>query len=88
MQQAKIAPANLTDFYVRCQNLTCLVCLSPATATDANARVEHPSLLPLMEQVPRLINMSDTDRLQVFDDQWRRLPLMALSEDTKEMDVD
>ncbi len=107
VQQAKIAPANLTDFYVRCQNflqvacgeikkrfdfddalLTCLVCLSPATATDANARVEHPSLLPLMEQVPRLINMSDTDRLQVIDDQWRRLPLMALSEDRKEMDID
>ncbi|ROI15250.1 hypothetical protein DPX16_1403 [Anabarilius grahami] len=68
--------------------LTQIVCLSPATATDAKARAEHPSLLPLMQQVPRLIDMADADRLQAIDDQWRRLPLVALSEDTKAMDVD
>ncbi|ROK84992.1 hypothetical protein DPX16_0682 [Anabarilius grahami] len=68
--------------------LTQITCLSPATATDAKARAEHPSLLPLMQQVPRLIDMADADRLQAIDDQWRRLPLLALSEDTKAMDVD
>ncbi|KAL1276188.1 hypothetical protein QQF64_035811 [Cirrhinus molitorella] len=63
--------------------LTQIACLSPAIATDAKARTEYPSLLPLTQQVPRLIDKTDADRLQIIDDQWRRL-----SEDTKAMDVD
>lgn len=85
--QTKIPAATLTDFHVH-SLLTQIVCLSPASATDAKIRAEHPSLLPLMQQVPRLIDMTDADRLQPIDDQWRRLPLIALSEDTKAMDVD
>ncbi|CAM4587089.1 unnamed protein product [Leuciscus chuanchicus] len=68
--------------------LTQIVCLSPAAATDAKIRAKHPSLLPLMQQVPRLIDMTDADRLQAIDDQWRRLPLVALSKNTKAMHVD
>ncbi|KAL1246583.1 hypothetical protein QQF64_034546 [Cirrhinus molitorella] len=68
--------------------LTQIACLPPATATDAKARTEFPSFLPLTQQVPRLIDKTDADCLQIIGDQWRRLPLVALSEDTKAMDVD
>jgi hypothetical protein len=65
-----------------------IACLSPATATDARARAEYPSLFPLMRLLPRLIDSTDADRLQAIDDQWRRLPLVSLNEDTKTMTVD
>lgn len=60
-------------------HLVHIACLSPATATDARARAEYPSLFP------RLIDSTDADRLQA---KWRRLPLVTLNEDTKTMTVD
>lgn len=68
--------------------MTQIKCLSPATATSGMARAEHPSLLPLMEQLPQLVDMQDSDRLQKTDDQWRRLSLATLDENTKSMYVD
>lgn len=46
------------------------------------------SLFPLMRVLPRLIDSTDADRLQAVDDQWRRLPLVTLNEDTETMTVD
>ncbi|MEQ2174920.1 hypothetical protein GOODEAATRI_012609 [Goodea atripinnis] len=65
-----------------------IACLSPATATDARARAEYPSLFPLMRVLPHLIDSTDADHLQAIDDQWRRLPLVTLNEDTKTMTMD
>ncbi|MEQ2255967.1 hypothetical protein ILYODFUR_019273 [Ilyodon furcidens] len=64
-----------------------IACLSPATATDARARAEYPSLFPLMRVLPCLIDSTDADHLKAIDDQWRRLPLVTLNEDTKTMTV-
>ncbi|KAL7376854.1 hypothetical protein ABVT39_017022 [Epinephelus coioides] len=68
--------------------LTHIACLSPAAATDARARAEYPPLLPLVRVLPRLIDLTDADRLQAINDQWRRLPPVTLDEDTKTMTVD
>lgn len=65
-----------------------IVCLSSATVTNARAQEERPCLLPLMPQVPRIIDMTDIDGLHAIDYLWRPLPLMTLGEDTKTMDVD
>lgn len=46
------------------------------------------SLFPHMRVLPRLIDSTDADRLQAVDDQWRRLPLVTLNEDTETMTVD
>lgn len=54
-----------------------IACLSPATATDARAQAEYPSLFPLMRVLPRLIDSTDADRLQA---KWRRLPLVTLKQ--------
>lgn len=104
VQQSKFTPATLTDFYMCCQKCLCLkfkkrfdfddgllvhiACLSPATTTDARARAEYPSLFPHMRVLPCLIDSTDADRLQAVDDQWRRLPLVTLNEDTETMTVD
>ena len=60
----------------------------PPTVTDARAPAEHPSLFPHMKLLLRLIDSTDADRLQAIDDQWRRLPLVSVNEDTKTMTVD
>ncbi len=36
-------------------------------------------MLLLIQQMPQLIDMTDADRLQATDDQWRRLPFVALT---------
>ncbi|KAJ8381342.1 hypothetical protein SKAU_G00021200 [Synaphobranchus kaupii] len=68
--------------------LTQIECLSPAIAIDAHSRALYPSLFPLMQTVPRILDMNDTDRVQAIDDEWRKMPLMNLPASSKEMDVD
>lgn len=67
--------------------LTQIECISPAIAIDAS-RALYPSLFPLMQTVPRILDMKDTDHVQAIDDEWRKIPLMNLPASFKEMDVD
>lgn len=67
---------------------TQIECLSPAIAIDAHSRALYPTLFPLMQTVPRILDMKDTDHVQAIDDEWRKMPLMNLPASFKEMDVD
>uniref|UniRef100_H3AA77 HAT C-terminal dimerisation domain-containing protein n=1 Tax=Latimeria chalumnae TaxID=7897 RepID=H3AA77_LATCH len=67
--------------------LTHIECLTPSIATDQRSRSLYPSLLPLLQKVPRIVDPENTDLLQLIDDQWRQVPLMKLPENFKEMDV-
>lgn len=67
---------------------TQIECLSPAIAIDAHSRALYPSLFPLMQTVPRILDMKDTDHVQAINDEWRKMPLMNLPASFKEMDVD
>lgn len=63
-------------------------CLSSASATSARPCTEHISLLPLMEQLHRLIDMQDSDCPQEIDEGVRCLPLVTFGENKKTMDVE
>uniref|UniRef100_H3BFK0 DUF4371 domain-containing protein n=1 Tax=Latimeria chalumnae TaxID=7897 RepID=H3BFK0_LATCH len=68
--------------------LTHIECLTPSIATDQRSWSLYPSLLPLLQKVPRIVDPENTDLIQLIDDQWRQVPLMKLPENFKEMDVD
>uniref|UniRef100_A0A1A8QLI1 HAT C-terminal dimerisation domain-containing protein n=1 Tax=Nothobranchius rachovii TaxID=451742 RepID=A0A1A8QLI1_9TELE len=107
LQNTRINPAIVTDFFKRCQRflqvgcseikkrfdfddplLCALDCFSPAVAMDPQARTIYPSLFPMLCTVPRLLDIEDTDRIQLIDDQWRQLAITDLSDSYKTMDVD
>lgn len=46
----------------------------PASALSHNFRSRFPTLMPLIELVPRIIAPPDNAKKQVIDDQWRNLP--------------
>uniref|UniRef100_A0A1A7ZH35 HAT C-terminal dimerisation domain-containing protein n=1 Tax=Nothobranchius furzeri TaxID=105023 RepID=A0A1A7ZH35_NOTFU len=55
---------------------------------DPQARTIYPSLFPMLCTVPRLLDIKDTDHIQLIDDQWRQLVITDLSDSYKSMDVD
>ena len=62
-----------------------MACLSPA---EAMAHTREPSLLPLIETVPRICNPDNLDNVQQLDDQWRLLDIREFADGMKEEDVD
>ncbi|XP_047104588.1 uncharacterized protein LOC124740672 [Schistocerca piceifrons] len=56
--------------------LSKLVALKLTNALSQSFQDTTPSLMPLMELLPRIIPPSDLDLAQTTDDQWRRLPLV------------
>jgi hypothetical protein len=55
--------------------LSLLSCLSPKITLSSIKRQTWPSLLPLMNKVPRIIDKTNINLMQTIDDQWRTLPL-------------
>lgn len=55
--------------------LSLLSCLSPKIALSSIQRQTWPSLLVLINKVPRIIDKFNINLMQTIDDQWRTLPL-------------
>lgn len=55
--------------------LSKLQALGPVSALSNDFREHVPTLMPLMEVVPRIIASFDDTKKQQIDDQWRRLPI-------------
>ncbi|KAK3931743.1 Zinc finger protein 862, partial [Frankliniella fusca] len=62
-----------------------MACLSPA---EAMSRTKEPTLLHLIETVPRICDPNDLDRVQQLDDQWQLLDKREFTDGMKEMEVD
>lgn len=58
--------------------LSKLYYLKPSNAISSDFREKVPSLLPLMNLLPRITNM-DEKLIQSIDDEWRNLPLYISS---------
>ncbi|GBP92890.1 hypothetical protein EVAR_49049_1 [Eumeta japonica] len=54
--------------------LSKLQVFEPASALSHNFRSHFPTLMPLMEVVPRIIAPADYAKKQIIDNQWRTLP--------------
>lgn len=54
--------------------LSKLQVFEPASALSHNFRSHFPTLMPLMEVVPRIIAPADYTKKQIIDNQWRTLP--------------
>ncbi|CAG4952589.1 unnamed protein product [Parnassius apollo] len=54
--------------------LSKLQVFEPASALSYNFRSNFPTLMPLMEVVPRIIATADHAKKQIIDNQWRSLP--------------
>lgn len=54
--------------------LSQLQVFEPASALSYRFRERFPTLMPLIELVPRIIAPNDNAKKQIIDDQWRRLP--------------
>lgn len=52
--------------------------LTPSKAVQRSTRISHPSLFPLMKELPRIV---DPDMFQIIDDEWRQLPYYQLPEE-------
>lgn len=55
-----------------------LCSLKPKNAMSLAFRETKPSLINLIKLVPCIINVNDT-RIQLIDDEWRKLPISKLS---------
>ncbi len=54
--------------------LTQMECLSPTVAMDAHARALYLSPFPLMQRMPQILDINDTDLVQAIADEWRKCP--------------
>lgn len=69
-------------------SLTQIECVSPAIEIDVYSQAAYLSLFPLMQTVPWILDMNDTDHVQGIDNEWRKMPLMNLPTSSKVLDVD
>lgn len=57
--------------------LSQLAMLRPQNAISHSFRKTSPTLLPLIKLMPRIV--SDTQKMQAIDDEWRSLPILVSS---------
>ncbi|KAE8745949.1 hypothetical protein FOCC_FOCC007310 [Frankliniella occidentalis] len=64
-----------------------MACLNPKEVLSSSS-TRLPSLLPLIETVPRICDPNDLDRVQVLDDQWRLLDKREFVEGMEDWEAD
>lgn len=52
--------------------------LNPKRALSNTTREAYPSIIPLISVLPRVMPEKQVEKLQVLDDEWRRLPLVNI----------
>eukprot|EP00102_Acyrthosiphon_pisum_P027933 XP_016665143.1 PREDICTED: uncharacterized protein LOC107885896 [Acyrthosiphon pisum] len=62
-------------------------CLSPKVTLSTIKRQTWPSLLTIMNKVPRIVDKNNTNLMQAIDDQWRTLPLNIPQNVNQDMDT-
>ncbi|XP_012536395.2 uncharacterized protein LOC105836713 isoform X1 [Monomorium pharaonis] len=65
--------------------MSMLKIFTPKVAISNNARDQYPTLLPLLNHFSRF---TEKDKFQEIDDEWRNLPLLQLSDNILEVEID
>lgn len=70
--------------------LSKLYILKPDNAISHTFRENTPSLLPLINVLPRIVSLTNITHMQSIDDQWRKLPIAMtiITDDLLNMSID